>query len=208
MEINNLALIKRYLKFTEDLDTFYFLQIIGRKKENPELGSNNKVYKCYFIKSIAALESVFEEVKLLCKFHNARAYINLNPKSFKMMAMQSFTEMSNMVLNDNFIKIPSMPATIAGKLRATKGNKRWIIDIDGMSIDEAVSTKWYSEVFTEITKCYPQGEKVLCVIPTISGFHMITTPFNTREFEPFSRKHSIAIHKNNPTILYANITDK
>ncbi len=40
--INNIEIIKSLLKF-ESPDEFYFLQIIKRKKDNPEIGSNSLV---------------------------------------------------------------------------------------------------------------------------------------------------------------------
>jgi hypothetical protein len=42
------------MKFEEDY--FYFIQIIQRKKEIPELGSNNRVIRSYMISSLEKLE--------------------------------------------------------------------------------------------------------------------------------------------------------
>lgn len=204
MEINNLEKIKNYLKFTDDNDAFYFLQILGRKKENLELGGGNKVYKTYFIKSIKHLEDIFEEAKLLCNFHNARAYLNLNPKSFKLMTMHSFTEISAMVLNDSYKKIVSLPATLGDKLKAKNGNKRWIVDIDYISYDDAIKNHTMDNILSEISNCQNDDNTILGIIPTVNGFHIITKPFNTKQFEPYSRTHNIDIHKNNPTLLYFN----
>lgn len=46
--INNLELILPLLEFLSE-DDFYHLQIIKRKKEHPELGSNSYVVKTYYI---------------------------------------------------------------------------------------------------------------------------------------------------------------
>ena len=46
--IDNFELIKSLLKF-ESPDDFYHLQILKRKKENPELGSNSRVVKTYYV---------------------------------------------------------------------------------------------------------------------------------------------------------------
>ena len=48
--INNLKIIKSLLTF-ESKDDFYYLQILQRKKENPQLGSNRRVIKNYYINS-------------------------------------------------------------------------------------------------------------------------------------------------------------
>ena len=45
---NNIDQIRsNFLKFTDPGD-FYFIQVIQRKKENPELGSNSYIVKNYF----------------------------------------------------------------------------------------------------------------------------------------------------------------
>jgi len=61
--IDNLDKIKPLLNF-ESEDDFYYLQILQRKKENPELGSNSRVIKNYYIKSVEELEKSILKSKL------------------------------------------------------------------------------------------------------------------------------------------------
>ena len=49
--VDNLDKILPLLKF-ESEDDFYYLQILQRKKENPQLGSNSRVIKNYYIKIV------------------------------------------------------------------------------------------------------------------------------------------------------------
>ena len=49
-KVDNLEALLPFLKF-DDKDDFYYLQILQRKKENPQLGSNSRVIKNYYIKS-------------------------------------------------------------------------------------------------------------------------------------------------------------
>ena len=49
--IDNLEKVLPLLEF-ESEDDFYYLQILQRKKENPQLGSNSRVIKNYYITSI------------------------------------------------------------------------------------------------------------------------------------------------------------
>lgn len=58
--VDNFDLIKSLLKF-ETEGVFYFLQILQRKKENPNIGSNSNVISTYYIKSINHLMRVKEE---------------------------------------------------------------------------------------------------------------------------------------------------
>ena len=47
-------IIEKMLTFVDEGD-FYFLQILQRKKDNPEIGSNSRVIKTYYIKSVDEL---------------------------------------------------------------------------------------------------------------------------------------------------------
>lgn len=69
--------VKDLLTFESD-DDFYYLQILQRKKENPQLGSNSRVIKNYYIGSVEYLENRYEEIRKLCTEFNARAMLRLN----------------------------------------------------------------------------------------------------------------------------------
>ena len=80
--VDNFALIRNFMKF-EDPDQFYFLQIIQRKKDGPGpngsvLGTNNtsRSIKTYCITSKEMLDRIEIEVKHLCEYFNARAYLS------------------------------------------------------------------------------------------------------------------------------------
>ena len=64
--IDNIKLILPFLKF-ESKDDFYYLQILQRKKENPQLGSNSRIIKNYYIKSEEYLLDRYDEIKKLCE---------------------------------------------------------------------------------------------------------------------------------------------
>ena len=74
--IDNFKLIKPLLEFPND-DIYYHLQILRRGKDHPELPAANRVIKPYFICSLESLDYVEDEIKKLCEFFGARAYINL-----------------------------------------------------------------------------------------------------------------------------------
>ena len=80
--IDNFKLIKLLLRFPDD-DIYYHLQIIRRGKDHPELPAANRMIKSYFICSLGGFDYIEDEVKKLCEFFGARAYINLTPKSIK-----------------------------------------------------------------------------------------------------------------------------
>ena len=188
--VDNLELIKPFLVFDSE-DDFYHLQIIKRKKENPELGSNSYIVKTYSITSVDHLEKVYPEIKAICDFHKARAGINLNVRSFEKIAFHALRKLTDVIMNKDFKSARKSYDSVCGTYSAGK-NKSWIIDIDVSDMDVVKS------IAESISQIEPKGDKVKVVLPTKNGFHLITTPFNLSKVG-FSE---IDIHKNNPTILY------
>ena len=55
--------IKDLLVFEND-DDFFYLQILQRKKENPQLGSNSRVIKNYYINNLDLTETAIKQLGL------------------------------------------------------------------------------------------------------------------------------------------------
>ena len=197
--IDNFELIKPLLKFP-DTDTYYHLQILRRGKDHPELPAANRVIKSYFIIDINDLDFYEQEIKGLCKFFEARAYINLAPKSIKKTTMLQLKYLIERAYIGDFKKIWKSWNTCAGEIKGEE--PRWVVDVDNISID---NTNLQKENYEERLVKYlaylePVGNKVIAKIPTKSGFHLITTPFNLQQFK--EKCSDIDVHKNNPTLLY------
>lgn len=103
--VDNLDKILPLLKF-ESEDDFYYLQILQRKKENPQLGSNSRVIKNYYIKSEQHLINRYEEIKKLCEVFNARASIRLNKRSFEKVGFKTMVNLSNTIMNKEYKFLP------------------------------------------------------------------------------------------------------
>ena len=187
--IDNFKLIKPLLKFPND-DIYYHLQILRRGKDHPELPAANRVIKAYFICSLESLDYVEDEIKKLCEFFGARAYINLAPKSIKKTTMLQLKYLAQRAYEGDFKKIWKSWNTCAGEIKGEKS--RWVVDVD-TNIDEF-------ELRKEISMLDPLGGKIISTIPTKSGYHLITIPFNLQQFK--EKYPDIDVHKNNPTILY------
>ncbi len=202
--INNLEQIKEIIVF-DNKDIFYHLQIIKRKKEHPELGSNNVIIKTYYIQSIEYLEMKMPEIISLCNFYNARAGINLNKRSFEKLAFQMLKKVTDCILNKNYKAVRKSYESVCGQFSSDK-DKKWIIDIDIKDLD------FCKKIEDELIKLEPFGEKVKSIIETKNGYHLITSPFNIYKYnQMLIWKSGILekpeIHKNNPTILYCPITN-
>ena len=195
--IDNFGIIKGLLKF-ESPDDFYHLQIIKRKKENPELGSNSYVVKTYYIKSVEYLEKKRNEIINLCEFNNARACINLNRRSFERLAFHMLKKVTDQIMNKDFKSVRKAYESVCGAY-CNEPNKKWIIDIDYKDISEeerGVIFNYIQLLIKETGK-----DETITIIPTRTGEHWITSPFNLGIFRE-NYGGTIDVHKDNPTILY------
>jgi hypothetical protein len=206
--MNNFDRIKPYLNFDSD-DDFYYLQIIKRRKENPELASNARVIQTYFVTSVEYLEERMGEIKVLCDYHDARAYINLNRRSFETMAFQTLKKVADQIMNRDYYSIRRSYVSVAGGVNSEpKKSRKWVVDVD------TKSPKEIAELINVIRYCEPNmgHDKVLGDIPTKNGVHLISSPFNVAQFEEACRNYITLgritevpdIQKNSPTILYMN----
>ena len=185
--------IKELLVF-ESADDFYYLQILQRKKENPQIGSNSRVIKNYYIGSVEYLENRYEEIKELCNKFNARAMLRLNRRSYSKVAFKTMQNIANSMANGEYSFIKKSYDRACGNGHNDK-NKTWIIDIDGEFNED-----WLLEMIHYIGNCKPEGNKLVAQLPTKNGLHLITKPFDLRDFK--NKYPEIDIHKDNPVNLY------
>jgi len=192
MPIDNIDKILPFLNF-ESEDDFYYLQILQRKKENSQLGSNSRVIRNYYIKSTQYLLNRYDEIKKLCDVFNARAMIRLNKRSFEKVGFKTMENLAHTMMNKEYSFLNKSYDRACG-LGHNDSEKKWILDID--IIDE----KFDREVQLFINNIIPAGGKILGNFKSKNGHHLITKPFNLQEF---SQKYpNIEIHKDNPTNLY------
>jgi hypothetical protein len=202
MAVDNFDIIKPLLNWKND-DQFYFLQIIQRKKDHKKgkvNGTNNnaRVVKYYLVPSMEYLDFITPEVKGLCNLFNARAGIVLNQRSYRMCALKVMTHIPKQIINESFNKVNGAYAHIVGKEQNPKGDKYWLIDID----DQKEPNHYTDGMIDYMNQdCRPEGEnKFVTYLPSKSGFHIITKPFDS---DHFMKKYPEAyIMKNSPTNLY------
>lgn len=194
--VDVLEQIKPMLTFESD-DVFYYLQILQRKKENPQLGSNSRVIKNYYIGSHEYLESHYEEIKELCRHFNARAMLRLNKRSYEKVAYKSMVNIANSMQNKEFSFIKKSYDRAVGNGHSDP-NKTWILDIDG-----DYTENWMEELIDILHyQCKPYGPKVVCSLPTKNGIHLIIKPCDIRNLYSEKQLLEIDLHKDNPINLY------
>ena len=200
--VNNLKIIKPLLNFTSE-DDYYFLQVIVRKKDRDSLpfklgGSNNnsRLIKAYYVSSIEYLENRYEEIKALCDLFHARAMICLNKRSYYSSSHQMMVQLAQSIQSKNY-RNSAMWNNVSGKYHPVK-DKTWILDIDE---DEDNADFLYNLEMYILNQQPNEGEsKTIIGIPSKTGRHIITKPFDLQGFrEEFP---TLDIHKNNPTNLY------
>lgn len=190
--IDNFEQIKSYLDF-ESSDVFYYVQIIKRRKENPDLKVNYYMIKSYTIKSIDYLDLKKEEIITLCKLHNARAYINLNKRSFEKCAYHSMKKLTDVILAKSFVSAKKVFDSVASSHSSDK-EKKWLIDVDDMDFPSPLMMAHIEH------NCKPYGNKIMGVIRTVNGCHLITKPFNIVQFR--EKYPDVEVKKNSPTLLF------
>jgi len=196
--VDNFKQIKSLLKFDSD-DEFYFVQVLQRKKDNPNgyLGTNNssRIIKAYYIKSIEQLDKQKEEMIKLAELFNARICINLNKRSYYKTAFNVLKLIAEQMHNKAFTKIHRSWNTACGVHNG--GDRVWLLDFDYIP----TNPDWYIDIKGYLYGQQPIAvDKVLAFIPSKNGVHVVTSPFDTRNF---SKDYSdIEIHKNNPVNVY------
>ena len=191
--IDNINLIKPLLTFDNEGE-FYMLYIFKRKKDQTTDKANHqsvRTIKTYCIGSIEQLEKRYDEIIQLCEMFKARAYIHIQKQNHKDVAMNMITEIVNRIQSGQ-INQQHVFDSVVGQIKTQE--KRWIVDIDSKEngIENLISN--------EIHMLRPEGPKIEAVIPTKSGFHLITKRFDVMEFK--KKYPEIDIQKKNPTLLY------
>ena len=110
--------------------------------------------------------------------------------------MKGLELMAHLVAHEEYHTFRSIFETACGQTGACDGNKTWIVDIDTKDEIEI------SYIIETILKCEPfVDDKIVAMIPTVHGFHLITKPFNKKSFNDMYNG-TIDIHDGTPTVLY------
>ena len=198
--MNNFDLIRNMLSFPDE-NAFYFLQILKRRKDNPDLGKDMIHIADYYIYSLEQFDGLRQRIIDQCDTENARAYFRLNRRDAKKISMQVLKRTVDYIVSENYRAVKNVFASCAGEFHSDP-DKTWIVDIDNVSIE----TFNHSEEQKKIRQLVYDlqidtgKEPIMNFIPTKGGIHIITRPFNLNKFK--TQFPEIDVHKDNPTILY------
>jgi hypothetical protein len=191
MNVNNYKIIKDFIDFGSD--DFYFVQILKRRKENPDMSKGEKVIKSYFIDNHEYFEKKMPEIIQLCEDNNARAYFNLNKRNYLFAAHDMIDYVNRSIRQGQPRNCKNAFEKIAGGNRSDK-DKKWILDVDDKDMDYIRMIQRY------IDELKPLENKTYLILRTKNGYHIICKPFDPRTFK--DQFPDVEIKKDNPTILY------
>ena len=198
--INNFNQIRELLDFSNP-DTYYFLQILKRRKDNPDMDKDMIVIDDIFIYSMEQFNRMENEIITTCNAHNARAYFRLNKRSLKKTAMQMLKRVTDLIISENYKSVKNAYSSVSGEFHSDE-DKKWLVDIDNFDntkLGESLRAHamWQN---LEILQKETGREPMMEIIPTKNGIHIVTRPFNLQKFKQLYPDRDV--HKDNPVILY------
>ena len=198
--MNNFDLIRKMLSFPDE-NAFYFLQVLKRRKDNPDLGKDMIHIADYYIYSLEQFDGLRQRIIDQCDAENARAYFRLNRRDAKKVAMQVLKRTVDHIMSENYRAVKNAFASCTGEFHSDP-DKTWIVDIDNISIDSFNHSDEQHKIRQLILDLQRETgkEPIMKFIPTKGGVHIITRPFNLNKFT--KQYTDIDVHKDNPTILY------
>lgn len=170
-EIDNFDLIARHLDLDDD-DKYYFVQIIRRKKDNPNANFRYAEYPKYWtVRNGDDLLAIKDDVKNMCSIYNARAYIRLNPRSNRLATERASEIIRDAIRNRRTVSFDEAYSIASGhSFRSRSHTKNFpvtMIDID--TTDKSVHQK-----VLDILDNF--GVKVLFTYETLNGGLHIVMP--------------------------------
>lgn len=174
-KVDNFDNIEKLLVFNKDKkDIYYFIQVIQRKKDNPDLPKSEICRGRWYITSIKEYTQFKNWIIKTCIDYNARAYISLTPRSLEKLGKKCLLEYSKRVSNGDYNNIFSITnkSALSDYTIQSRGlidKPRWVIDVDYEDPNA-------NEKILEFLNKY----KIITVvdIKTPRGFHKVIKAFN------------------------------
>lgn len=199
--INNIELIEPLLNFEKKGD-FYMLYVFKRKKDQPEGERDNhqsvRTIKTYCIESLDHLERRYDEIMKLCEMFKARAYIHVQKQNHFDVSLNMMVALAQRIQDGNHVQ-KGLFDSVVGQIKTQE--KRWIVDIDTKSLH--IQNMVINII--EMVKPNDNGSKIIAIIPTKNGVHLITKRFDVMEFDKQMKERGEDvpdIQRKNPTLLY------
>ena len=190
--VDNSEQIRKMLTFNPN--DFYFVEVVKRRKDNPNLSRSEKVIRNFYIDSFENYDNLLPIIIKLCDFENARAYLRINKRNYQKLALPITKRIVEYMICSSEKSIRTVFDSVAGEIHSDSDPK-WIVDFDNESVANIEMVKVLTELQIEADR-EPMNE----IIPTKSGLHIITRPLNLSKFRELYP--AVDVHKDNMVILY------
>lgn len=210
--VNNFEQIRSLLKFENEGDCYY-VQLLRRQSDDPHTDGmadpryhgnmHSRSVKDFLIPSLEYYDKVKEDIIAMCKLFNVRAYIRLNKRTYKNIALEMLKHIASQCASGETFNSPySLVASAAGQVCSAGEGKTWIVDLDEEYLP------YQEDMFRMMFECEPYVRNIQTaaktfvntsydcdaslkialeaernntpVIPTKHGRHIISKPFNTQ----------------------------
>ena len=193
-----------------NLDKYYVIELMRRGKDNPDMPAANYHFKNYYIYSWHDLEKYEHEIQEICTMFKMRAYCSVNYKLMSQVALDTMAESARRIAAHDYKKFYNIFESASGKY-VDKSNSLWILDFD--DVDEHFPLQRIMSCVNSMESGHE--ENVVFIMPTRSGLHIISHPFNLgklntdfRTWFPLDAYPDLnlpEVKKNHLTLLYENL---
>ena len=194
--VDNFDLIRQNLQFLNK-NSFYFVQILRRKKENPELKSYSIPVESFYIFSLEDFDKYKPHIIRLCEENRARAYIKMNCLDIESVLLKQIVNITEILRSKTWKGVASTFNSACGECGKQNGYESlYLIDLDGEFADKRNEIKEFINAQEPINVT----NKVKIEVPTKNGYHFLSTGFNPQNFKKLYP--NIDMHKDGITLLY------
>ena len=123
--VNNIHRVRELISFNDEFD-FYFVQILKRRKDNPDLKRDMVVITNFHIESFEQYDRLMPHIVSMCESENARAYFRINRRNYKDLSYHMLKRVVDVIasgmvkaLKGTFDAVAGKSSDHAGKLRRT-----------------------------------------------------------------------------------------
>lgn len=138
--VNNFDQIRSLLKFEDEGDCYY-VQLLRRQSDDPHTNGvadpryhgnmHSRSIKDYLIPSLDYFDKVKEDIIKMCDMFNVRAYIRLNKRTYKSIALEMMMHIAQQCKSGETFNSPyHLVASAAGQVCSAGNDKTWIVDLD------------------------------------------------------------------------------
>ena len=187
--IYNFPQIRKLLNFKDPGD-FYFIEIL-------EISDSVNI-KTYHIYSISEFDSIQDDIINTCEAKNARAYIRMNTRNSKVIALSLIKRLADLVQSGQTDRSEDLYNTVCKETRI-ETDTNWIIRVDNRN-DEVYAKQVLEDLWNQML----YGGIILSEIDTVTGKDLITTYFNIEKFKQSCPK--INVDTDASTLIFSPTT--